>query len=260
MVDRPHLGRALSYFGSKYATAFMYPRPRHEVIVEPFAGGAGYSLRYWRRRVVLVERSPDVCGAWRVLLERGPDAVRGLPLLEPDDDLRDMDLDDDAKRLIGFWVNSGTAKPCNKLCSWALDGQPDRATAFWGPRVRERLARLSAAIQGRWTIIEGDYASAPDEEATWFVDPPYQGDLGDHYWGKNTLDYAQLAAWCQSRKGQVIVCERTGADWLPFDHAGTVKATPGARRKGTADEAVWTNTGEHPVRQLDLWGNQEHEP
>jgi hypothetical protein len=32
----------------------------------------------------------------------------------------------------------------------------------------------------------------------------------------NRLNYSELAAWCRSRPGQVIVCEEEGADWLPF--------------------------------------------
>jgi len=239
VVDRPNLGRALSYFGSKYATAPRYPAPRYGTIIEPFAGGAGYSLRYWRRRVILVERSPDVCGAWRMILERGPDAIRALPILGPDDDLRRMDLDPDARRLIGFWVNTGVTRPCNKLCSWALDERYDREAGFWSARVRERLAVLSEKLIGRWKIIEGDYTCAPDVEATWFVDPPYAGRLGDFYWKGGDMDFAALGEWCRSRRGQVVVCEQSGADWLPFEHLARVKATSGKYRKGFADEAIW---------------------
>ena len=42
------IGRAvLNYFGSKVSTAHKYPAPKHDLIIEPFAGGAGYSLCHW---------------------------------------------------------------------------------------------------------------------------------------------------------------------------------------------------------------------
>ena len=69
-----------------------------------------------------------------------------------------------------------------------------------------------------WTIIEGDYTDAPDIEATWFIDPPYQGPPGTGYrHGSDSIDYQDLGRWCESRTGQVIVCEGGGADWLPFE-------------------------------------------
>jgi len=51
------------------------------------------------------------------------------------------------------------------------------------------------------------YETAPDIEATWFIDPPYQ-KMGRHYVHSLSVDqYGSLATWCQSRQGQVIVCE-----------------------------------------------------
>jgi len=34
------------YYGGKWRAAPSYPSPRCETIIEPFAGAAGYSLRY----------------------------------------------------------------------------------------------------------------------------------------------------------------------------------------------------------------------
>lgn len=50
---RPFFG----YYGGKWRDAVKnYPAPEHAVIVEPFAGSAGYALRYPDRKVVLCER------------------------------------------------------------------------------------------------------------------------------------------------------------------------------------------------------------
>jgi hypothetical protein len=55
----------------------------------------------------------------------------------------------------------------------------------------------------------------PDIEATWFVDPPYNNRAGSYYI-ENSIDYVALGTWCHERRGQAIVCENEGADWLPF--------------------------------------------
>jgi 16S rRNA G966 N2-methylase RsmD len=87
-----------------------------------------------------------------------------------------------------------------------------------------------------WKIIEGDFVCAPDIAGTWFVDPPYQV-AGKHY--VHTLsadDYARLALWCRDRKGQVMVCENEGADWLPFEPFARIKAGPANK---VSAEVIW---------------------
>jgi len=107
------------------------------------------------------------------------------------------------------------------------------------------LAKLTGSVT--WRVIEGDYSEAPDIEATWFVDPPYhvsgarasKAERGRVRYpnGADDIDYPALARWCRSRRGQVIVCEQPGADWLPFRALGETQ-TVGDRRSG---EVVWTN-------------------
>lgn len=44
------------YYGSMWNRARYYPAPQHDIVKEPFAGGAGYSLFYdCRRADVLLE-------------------------------------------------------------------------------------------------------------------------------------------------------------------------------------------------------------
>lgn len=48
--------------------------------------------------------------------------------------------------------------------------------------------------------------------------------------------------WCQSRRGQTLVCENDGATWLPFQPFHDALATPGSRRPGkVSKEVIWTN-------------------
>jgi 16S rRNA G966 N2-methylase RsmD len=114
-----------------------------------------------------------------------------------------------------------------------------RPNSYWGEVIRQRVADQVDAIK-HWKIFNKSYEESPDLEATWFIDPPYQGECGKKYRCK--LDqYTKLGEWCLKRRGQAIVCERAGADWLPFRPFQSIKATPGARGKSYSEEVIWTN-------------------
>ena len=223
-----------SYYGSKWRSVPRYPQPHYETIVEPFAGSAGYSLRYPDRRVILCERDPLIADLWRYLIAVKPEEIRALPLVQPDQTVDDFDLIPEAKSLIGFWLNKSSAQPRKRPSAWFRSDFP--SSQFWGKEIRGRVAVSVDKIK-HWQIIEGDYTSAPSMiQASWFIDPPYQ-DAGKHYkHGSKLIDYQQLSDWCQALSGQVMVCENTGADWLPFAHLASIKST-----KGKSKEALWLN-------------------
>ena len=227
-----------TFYGGKWRAAPHYPAPRFGTIVEPFAGSAGYSLRYADRDVVLVERDPLVAETWRYLLHVNPDEVLNLPDLAPGQSVDDLDVSEGARLLIGWWLNKGTASPCKRPGAWMRGGL--RPNSLWGPAVRLRIAEQVPKIR-HWTLIEGDYTHAPDVPATWFVDPPYR-IAGKHYrCGSERLDCASLGEWCCSRKGQVMVCENEGADWMPFRPFRAIKASEARHGGKVSREAVWTN-------------------
>lgn len=228
--DMPKIRPVLSYYGGKWRSARHYPEPTHATIIEPFAGGAGYSLRYYTRDVVLVEKNPKVAAIWRYLLTADPERILALPDV-PAEGLDSVDgLEPVEEWLIGFWLNVGTAAPRRRPSQWAL--RPDASPSnFWGAAVRRRLASAIPLIR-HWRVIEGDYTEAPNVEATWFVDPPYQ-EAGKHY-PCQFSDFSALGEWCRARRGQVICCEQQGADWLPFKPLADIKVT-----KGRSSEVVW---------------------
>ncbi len=222
----------MNYYGGKWRAAPRYPKPEHDTIVEPFAGGAGYSLRYPDRNVVLVERDPEVAATWRYLIGVSPEEIRGLPLLEPGQHIDDFfpALTKDQRRLVGWWLSSGISAPRRTLTNSVATRN---GKSNWRAVIRERIATQVGRIR-HWRIIEGDYTSAPDIDATWFVDPPYI-DKGKHYrFGSDDIDYAALGEWCQGLRGQVMVCENEGADWLPFRAFGGIKSL-----RGVSKEVVW---------------------
>lgn len=92
---------------------------------------------------------------------------------------------------------------------------------------KRRLIKL-LPIRSRIKFEYGEYKDLENKEATWFIDPPYQikdknGSIfqnGDGYGekcGTNQIDFKELSGFCLERRGQVIVCEKEGADWMSFE-------------------------------------------
>jgi len=231
------------YYGSKWNIARHYPRPAHDVVVEPFAGGAGYSTFYDCPRVMLYDADPIVAGVWSYLMRAPAAEIMALPEMpEVGDSVDNYALPQEAKWLIGFWLNRGSATP--KKSRTAYSARNDRAQLNWGARAKERIATQLPALAG-WSIVNAPYTEAPDIEATWYVDPPY-GDKGKFYRvGFN--DFAGLGAWCRTRRGMMVACEGPGADWLPFVPLGDFKSS-----KGKATEFIHI-IGSAPGSLLDLF-------
>lgn len=218
------------FYGSKWNIARYYPRPDRATVVEPFAGGAGYSSFHGVRKAVLIDKDPIIAGLWTYLTRVGVAEIMALPEMpEAGDSVDNYTLPQEAKWLIGFWLNRGSATP--KKTRTAYSARTDRAQLNWGARAKERIASQLHLVE-EWTVREGDYEDAPDIDATWFIDPPY-GDKGKYY-RVPFADFTGLGRWCRGRRGSVIACEAKGADWLPFRNFGTFKST-----RGTADEVAY---------------------
>lgn len=225
-----------SYYGGKWRdSGRYYAKPLHDTIVEPFAGSAGYSLRYAEHRVVLCEIDPILVALWRYLIRVSPKEILAIPDVPLGGSVDDLKLIPEAGWLVGFWLNRGVAQPRKRPSRWMRD--QIRPGSFWGQRVRETIASQVAMIR-HWKVVEGGYKKCRiKRKATWFVDPPYR-NAGCHYkYGPEYVNYDHLATWCKTRQGQVIVCENTGADWLPFRELAETKTTRTGRR---SPEAVWT--------------------
>ncbi|MGP8214417.1 MAG: hypothetical protein ACLQQ4_02520 [Bacteroidia bacterium] len=130
-----------------------------------------------------------------------------------------------------LYINRGCAKPAKTVTKWSCQS---KKSPNWVSTTASRITQitnLQPEIR-HWNVVHGDYRNLPDIEATWFIDAPYQN--GGKYYRHNQIDYEELAKWCQSRKGQVIVCENTKATWLPFK---PLKNITGQRHKSV--EAVY---------------------
>lgn len=244
-VDGQSLRPFFGYYGGKWRDALKhYPEPQFKTIVEPFAGSAGYALRYPDRNVILCEIDPILAAVWKYLSRVKPAEILAMRDLNPDESLDDLRVCQEAKWLIGFWLNRGVATPRKSPSRWMRDGL--RPGCFWGPKVRLRIASQVSAIR-HWEIHNCSYMDSPSpHRATWFIDPPYQL-AGRHYrFGSELMNYDHLASWCKSRRGQTIVCENAGADWLPFRDLAHVKTT---RARYRSKEVFWVGTFGRPYNE-----------
>ncbi|MDQ6477819.1 hypothetical protein [Dyadobacter sp. LHD-138] len=219
-----------SYYGAKTNVVQHYPPPRHGKIIEPFAGTARYALRYFDREVLLVDKYEVIIKIWKFLQSCSANDILSLPRFTHGENINNHKYDCEEQRLLmGF------------LIGYAHRSPTDKATV----RARERPNRLNYNInqvaQNLWKIKHwqfqwSSYEDIPDQEATWFIDPPYQ--FGGHCYRESNrnIDFNLLADWCQSRTGQVIVCENTKANWMDFKPLVSQQCSSGRNY-----EAIWTN-------------------
>lgn len=225
-----------SYFGGKWRIAPKYPEPITDTVIEPFAGSAGYSLRYPDRQVILNDLNPKVYETWRYLINASGDDIEALPVYdgtwESTDELTHLPVG--ARYLMGWWMNKGTVAPAKSPSKWMRSGDP--GCNYWGPGARERIASQVGHIK-HWKVVSCGYEQVPDIWGTWYVDPPYQ-QAGKPY-PAQVMDFPALGRWCESRRGQVIVCENVGATWLPFEPFVDAKANSSQGVAKVSKEAIW---------------------
>ena len=199
-----------TYYGGKYRIAPKYPCPIYDTIVEAFAGSAGYALHYPDRKIILNDIDPVICGLWEYLISVSEKEILELPLNI--DHVDNFNVAKEAKHLIGFWLNKGAVSPRLSPSSWARSGI--RPNSHWGEVIRYRIASQLNAIR-HWKVSNISFDNLENYKASWFIDPPYCSKAGRLY-RFSDIDYKLLSDWSKNRMGQVIVCESSGASWLPF--------------------------------------------
>ena len=211
-----------SYYGSKSKIVDLYPCPKHAKIIEPFAGSARYSLKYFEHDVLLVDKYQVIVDVWHYLQQASEKDILGLPEPKYKESILDFNLSREEILLMGFMVAQGVAST-----QYIVQQFSDI------PHEKRRIAGDLSKIR-HWKIKLGDYRDAQNETATWFIDPPYK--VGGHKYRESRVDYFNLGNWCKSRLGHIIVCENTKASWLPFVPIGNLR---GAYTNTT--EAMWCN-------------------
>ena len=205
------------YYGRKKRLIKLYPAPLYNLIIEPFAGSAPYALNWHEGRdVILIEKDKSVYDLWKYLQTINPDDVSNMP---------DLKVGDKTSELIHI-LHSASKR--------AFDYKTITVTKIletnWNSN-KNKIAEQIPLIKN-WKIFNDDYSSAPDVECTWFIDPPYFGDMGTGYrFGSDQIDYKKLKEWVLSRRGQVIVCGSMFDDWLNFEKLTNQSSIAGKRNE-----------------------------
>jgi site-specific DNA-adenine methylase len=213
-----------SYYGSKSKLAKYYQKPKYSKIIEPFAGSAAYSLYSdnWQKEVYLYDIDDIIVGLWQYLIRVSEEEVLSLPDVEYKQSLDEFVLTQEQRWLMGFCINRGSSYPKKKVQKFQS----------WN-RKKVQISESLHKIR-HWKIAKASYESIDNEEAVWFLDPPYQE--GGKYYTKSKMDYGFYKNWVLSRKGQVIACDLVTADYLPFQ---PLKSFAGQLH--TRPEGVWVN-------------------
>lgn len=213
-----------SYYGRKKKIIKKYPKPKYKTIIEPFAGSASYALEYFENDVLLIDPFEKIIRIWWYLQKAEPKDILKLPDVENGEFIGNKYnwLTEEERWLIGFCINNGSPIPKHtagrmNFNSWNRDKK----------RISEELYKIK-----HWKIKLGEYSSAENIEASWFIDPPYQFQNLYKY---NKIDYIHLSKWCKERNGQVIVCENSNSEkWMDFQ---PLTQLSGQRTKTT--EVMW---------------------
>lgn len=216
-----------SYYGSKSKIIDYYPPPKHKKIIEPFAGSARYSLKYWDRDILLVDKYPIIIEVWNYLKTASKNDILKLPILKHGENFKhNQYLSDIEKKFYGFITKAGST------------GERYSVGTMQGVNVGSDLKKIADQLYKikHWEIRLGSYDEVENNEATWFIDPPYMFGGSEYKYSNKHIDFNSLANWCKTRYGQVIVCENTKADWLPFKPMIQMQ---GSMFKTT--EAIWSN-------------------
>lgn len=216
-----------SYYGSKSRICKKYPKPLYDTIIEPFAGTARYSLRYFEKDIILYDAYSHIIDIWKYLQSASVSDILGLPILKTGEDLRNFNLSNEEVKFMRFQISIGLSQPIWK-CSPMCNEERQNASLV---KVSNNLFKIK-----HWKFFNLSYEKIKNTSATWFIDPPYQYGGHKYQISNRSLDYKSLSKWCMERKGQSIVCENDKANWMDFKTICKNKGT-----KNVSKECMWTN-------------------
>jgi site-specific DNA-adenine methylase len=217
------------YYGAKLKLVNKYPAPKYHTIIEPFAGSAQYSLKYWENDVILIDKYDVIIRLWKWLQQCSKNDIMKLPILELGQNVDDFTWDcEEAKWLVGFNIVMGAYEPRKMPTKWTTTERPFRQSN------KIKLIANSLDKIRHWKFILGEYNCIDNIKATWFIDPPYMN--GGSLYVHNKIDYDKLGEWCSNRMGQTIVCENSDANWMKFSFLSNLSG-----QTRTTKEVMWYN-------------------
>lgn len=235
------IGPMFKWFGSKWSGAKHYPTPIYDTIVEPFAGGAGYSLNYPEKNVVLYDSNKNVWALWEWLINYAsynPCAISEIPLHVPEGtDIRTLGLTTGQELLLKHWQRTNNVGECWTVSPWG--NKPGQWTANTRARLTDQVPQIK-----HWVLLP-QQTTFHIQGATYFIDPPYQYN---YQYGVHGFNWKSLGESIANipKPNQVIACEarcpKTGRmpDWLPFiDFRKQVTSRRKAENSHHSSEVIW---------------------
>ena len=120
-----------SYYGSKSKIVQYYPKPIYSKIIEPFAGSARYSLRYWENDIVIVDKYERLINIWKYLQQATIKDIQQLPILKKGETLNDYKLlSKEEKDLLGFMIQAGVNAPRLTCTEAVLETKKQQKTTY----------------------------------------------------------------------------------------------------------------------------------
>lgn len=219
MVDRI-TGPLFKWFGSKWMASAYYPAPSTDQIIEPFAGGAGYSLRHFGKKVFIAESNKDVRALWLWLIRHATeDQIRAIPIdLPVGTNIKSIGLSAGQALLLKMWQRTNNVGSCWTTSPWGH--MPGQWTASSRARVASEFHLIKHWRVGACGVDLLKKGLNTGSNCTWFIDPPYQYNY--QYKSPLPIEYPPLGELITSLRGEIIACEaicpKTGAtpSYLPF--------------------------------------------
>ena len=116
-----------------------------------------------------------IINIWKWLQICSPGDIKKLPILTYNEKISDFNFDCiEAEHLIGFLVGFSNKRP-RKTGSKKLLQRPNF--------IKHRLNQIIEALPKikHCDIRSGSYEEIKNQEATWFIDPPYNSNAGERY-------------------------------------------------------------------------------
>jgi hypothetical protein len=237
-------GPLFKWFGSKWMASKHYPKPQCDLIVEPFAGSAGYASRHANRPVIICENNPLLIELWEWIIGAATtDNVLDIPLDLPEGtDIQSIGLTRGQQLLLKHWQRTNNYGNCWTTSPWgSKPGQWTRST-------RERVSREIHEVK-HWKFIrssEFDPMAVP--VGTWLIDPPYEYN---YKYGQPNFDSQSVVKMIEHihPNSQIIACEarcpKTGSapSYLPFvdfKDCVTSRRSAAAGNHTHSREMLWT--------------------
>lgn len=230
------------YYGSKYRLCKQgfYPAPKeNDIIVEPFAGSACYSVCHCPEQAILFDSYWCIAGIWDYLIHASPSDIMNLPSVITH--IEELDcLPTGASNLIKFWLHKAPFSPATVIPAWYKKHRNPDTCHIWSQAVKKRIAGQVDQIKG-WSSYCLPYSGSDNfyydflrngTDSFWFIDPPYSGKAGRKY-KEHDIDYDVLSDWVRNKgQARMIVCENEDLvhHWLDFKYQ---KCSYGMRGKRT---------------------------